>query len=78
MLNALNHIRVWRFEDAPEELRGLSRHGGDEDWLALIPPKYAGDWIGWMESGTNFGRCDVSEHVHPELPGFVVRIGAHA
>lgn len=40
-MNAPNHIRVWRFDDAPEELRDLSHHGGDEDWLALIPPAFA-------------------------------------
>lgn len=78
MLNAPNHIRVWRWEDAPEELKSLSRHGGDEDWVALIPPKLANEWIGWMEEGTAFGCCDVSEHAHPELPGYVVKIGAHA
>lgn len=78
MINAPNHIRVWKFYDAPEELQALSQHGGDEDWLALIPPKYCGDWIGWMESGTSFGVCHVSRHTHPELPGFEIRIGAHA
>jgi len=33
-------ILVWRFEDAPETLRKLSTHGGDEDWLILFPPGY--------------------------------------
>jgi hypothetical protein len=72
-----NHIRVWRWEDAPEELKALSTHGGDEDWVALLPPKFAGEWIGWMEGGS-FGACDTSVHTHPELPGYEVRIGAHA
>ena len=73
-----NHIRVWRFQDAPEELRMLSQHGGDEDWLALIPPKLSDEYIPWMDSGSTFGCCDVSEQEHPELPGYKVRIGAHA
>jgi hypothetical protein len=30
-------IIVWRFEDAPADLGALSRHGGDEDWLAVVP-----------------------------------------
>lgn len=73
------HIRVWSFYDAPEELRNLSNHGGDEDWLALIPPSLADSYIPWMEAGhAGFGVCDVSTHQHPELPGFVVKIGAHA
>lgn len=33
----MNPIRVWRFEDAPEEFRRLSRCGGDEDWVAHVP-----------------------------------------
>lgn len=34
---AARAIIVSRFEDAPEHLRALSAHGGDEDWLAVIP-----------------------------------------
>lgn len=75
---APNHIRIWRFHDAPQELKELSRHGGDEDWIALIPPTLKDEYIGWMEEGGSFGCCDVSEHSHPELPEYVVRIGAHA
>lgn len=78
MINTPNHIRVWRFEDAPQELRDLSPHGGDEDWIALIPPRLADAWIGWLESGSSFGYGSVSEHSHPELPGYVVKIGAHS
>ena len=77
-MNAPNHIRVWKFEEAPEELKALSTHGGDEDWLALIPPKMSGEWIPWMDDGGPFGCCSVSSHTHPELPGYEVRIGAHA
>lgn len=77
-IKAPNHIRVWRFHEAPEELRELSTHGGDEDWLALVPPSLADEWINWMQDGGPFGCCSVSEHQHPELPGYVIRIGAHA
>ncbi len=68
-------IMVWRFEDAPDEFRRLSDHGGDEDWLAYVPESFEGSWIGWMESGTPFGVCDVSEH---KVDGGTVHIGAHA
>lgn len=71
-------ISVWRFYDAPDDLRALSPHGGDEDWLAEIPPSYADDYLGWMEDGTSFGCCSVSAHAHPTKPGWSVRIGAHA
>lgn len=28
---------VWAWDDAPEELQAYSEHGGDEDWLVLVP-----------------------------------------
>lgn len=68
-------IMVWKFHDAPKELQSLSNHGGDEDWLALVPPYLAGAWIPWIDGGS-FGVCDVSEHELPD--GSVVFIGAHA
>lgn len=69
-------ILVWAFCDTPQPLRELSGHGGDEDWLAWIPKERAGEWFGWMESGSPFGCCDVSEHTLSD--GSQVRIGAHA
>lgn len=71
-------IQVWRFKQAPQELQDLSHHGGDEDWIAIVPPEYDGDYIGWLDSGGPFGCCDVSEHDHPEWKGYKVYIGAHA
>lgn len=68
-------IRVWRFYDAPKELQALSRHGGDEDWLAVVPSALAHDYIGWLEFGP-FGVCDISSHSQSD--GSVVYIGAHA
>lgn len=67
-------IIVWSFYDAPGELRSLSRHGGDEDWVALVP--YDVERPSWTESGTAFGCCDVSEH--QLIDGRWVYIGAHA
>ena len=65
---------IWSFYDAPGELRCLSEHGGDEDWIALLPADM--NQPSWMESGTSFGCCDVSEHELPD--GRRVFIGAHA
>ena len=67
-------ITVWSFYDAPAELRALSPHGGDEDWLALVPRGVPQPL--WMESGTPFGCCEVSEH--PQDDDSTVYIGAHA
>ena len=71
-------IRIWAFENAPEDLRDLSTQGGDEDWVALIPPVYHDNWLSWMDDGTGFGLCGVQETEHPYLPGWKVRIGYHA
>jgi hypothetical protein len=85
-------IIVYRFEDAPADLRALSRHGGDEDWLAVVPralcdepsndwPLPYGDDIGplpeWMHQGP-FGVRRVSVTPHPSSAAHVVAIGAHA
>ena len=69
-------IRVWRFADAPQTLQLLSNHGGDEDWVAWVPPEYAQDSIPWLESGSEFGPCRTSEHDLPD--GSTVYTGAHA
>lgn len=66
---------VWRFQDAPKELRALSTVGGGEDWLALFPPNYAGGAeVWWSKENTAFGNCS-EEHVLKG--GAVVRIGSH-
>jgi len=71
-----NTIQVWRWQDAPESYRKLSPHGGDEDWVAYVPEALRHEEIAWMQRGSLFGCCDVSEH---DLPGSgLVRIGAHA
>jgi|NOAtaT_6_FD_contig_41_6823651_length_380_multi_1_in_0_out_0_1 hypothetical protein len=72
------HIKVFKWESAPNELKALSHHGGDEDWIALVPFVWANEYISWLESGSGFGCCDVSEHVHPDYPNYQIRIGAHA
>lgn len=69
-------ITVWRFADAPAEWRALSPHGGDEDWLALVPAVLGGSWIPWLEDGGPFGRCEVSIHLLSD--GSRIYIGAHA
>ena len=71
-------IKVWEFRDAPAYLRELSTHGGDEDWLAVLPPAYADDPPSWMWSGTGFGVGDVEFYNHPDCDGYKVAIGAHA
>lgn len=67
-------VVVWAWWDAPGELRSLSPHGGDEDWVALVPKDVQRP--SWTDSGTAFGCCDVSEHEYEDKR--IVLIGAHA
>lgn len=69
-------ITVWPFHDAPADLKALSSCGGDEDWLALIPPSLADLYIGWIQEGGPFGCCSVDEFALPG--GWHVYIGSHA
>lgn len=72
------YIRVWAFEDAPQYLQKLSPHGGDEDWLALVPMRLMRKYpcgISWLEAGTQFGCCDVSKK---RVGDHYVFIGAHS
>ena len=67
-------IKVWEFCAAPEEYR---RHfdPDDADWLAFVPNEY-GDYINWMEVGTQFGCCSV-ETVYC-ADGSYLKVGYHA
>lgn len=68
-------IQVWPFHQAPQKYRDLSMHGGDEDWVALIPADFPGGRPFWIDT-PHFAPCDVSEHHLPD--GSMVCIGAHA
>jgi len=67
-------IVIWEWWDAPGELRCLSPHGGDEDYVALLPKDMS--LPSWMDTGTSFGCCSVSDHEYED--GRMVFIGAHA
>lgn len=68
-------IQVWAWEDAPAEFKALSSHGGDEDWVALIPKEFQWKMTPmWLEE-PHFGN-DVSHHELPD--GSVIHISAHA
>jgi hypothetical protein len=71
----LHPITVWKYYEAPDPLK-ISTNGGDEDWLAEVPPGY--DYVPWLESGSRFGCCDVEIHDHPARTGWTIHIGCHA
>jgi hypothetical protein len=68
-------ILVWAFGEAPEEFQKLSGHGGDEDYLAVVPASWMDHTPLWLQMGS-FGCCDIEEHVLPD--GRRVFIGAHS
>lgn len=66
-------ITVYRFNDAPEELKAYSTSGGDEDWIAVIPNTFKHEHINWLDS---LGVCAVETY---KLDcGFWIAIGSHA
>lgn len=69
-------ILVWRWRDAPLAARELSRLGGEEDWVAIIPPAAVDPDPVWMREGGPFGVCSVERHTL--ITGHTVAIGAHA
>ena len=70
-------ILVYRFHEAPVALQALSTNGGDEDWLAILPPSIGDTYIGWCEQPA-FGCSSVEEYPHPTKRGYRIRIGSHA
>jgi len=70
-------ILVWRYDDAPEELK-VSANGGDEDWLAMVPLSADERCISWLENGTPFGVCAVQMYGHPHRKDATIYIGVHA
>ena len=75
-------IIVYKFYQAPQQLKDLSTHGGDEDWLAIVNKDE--EIPLWMDEGTNFGCCSVTtQRVSFRIPGVCevgdqIVIGAHA
>jgi hypothetical protein len=75
----VDSIKIWQFHDAPKELRNMSISGGDEDYLALIPPNYVGEYFGFLDS-ESFGCCSIYEIKIDSgvYKGYLVLIGTHA
>lgn len=70
-----NIICVFKWDHAPQALKDLSRHGGDEDWVAFLPANLSGEDIPWIRRG-GFGSCSVDTIWFED--GSRVCIGAHA
>ena len=69
---------IWAFHNAPKELQDLSRHGGDEDYIAVRrKSEWENHYIPFFddESFHWFGCSSISRHDKDE---FEIRIGAHS
>lgn len=66
-------ILCWPWSSAPWVLRAMSTHGGDEDWVMLVPRTI--EMPSWASRGTSFGVFDVST---VRIGGWTLAIGAHA
>lgn len=71
-----NAILVWEFDKAPQELKDLSRNGGDEDWVVYVPVgALECAWIpAWLEE---IDTCKEPQRIQMEC-GALVYIGSHA
>lgn len=71
-----NYAIVWPWDQAPPELRALSKNGGDEDWVVELPPCFSKYYLCWLYATDTCHEPD--EYPHPSKPGWIVAIGAHA
>ena len=71
-------VILWHFSDAPEKYKNLSCHGGDEDYVILVPKQMDSEDGAWyiVERLTvcDFQSFDVEE----DGEQFVVYITAYA
>ena len=68
LFKARDYIKVWPFNDAPEELKKFSPFGGN--WVAFIP-NTCDSYVNWTESYAKFG----SYIINITLLDGIVKIG---
>lgn len=67
-------IQIWKFEGAPKLYQEMSDAGGDEDWIALIPPNLFDYGLPfWMESMDSLHR----PQIYDIALGYKVVIASH-
>lgn len=78
-------IRIWKFRDAPAKYARLSEHGGDEDWVAVVPGIYRDEMLvgvfftrDFANAPHPFGVCSIQETPMTDGTDEIVFIGAHA
>ena len=76
-------VRLWNFENAPDELKYLSDHGGDEDWIALVPASMKDKYYSLIECSDyersgNLSRKELTNDDIEGLEGYILYIGSHS
>ena len=72
----MNHIRVYKFKDAPQELKNLLTNCRNEEWIAVVPKeihKQEQGYIEWLET-SNLGSYCVDKF---ELDDNIIYVGCH-
>ena len=69
-------IKIWRFSDAPQQYQQMSEHGGDEDYIALVPVHYRDEYLVWRIEELGMLGCSSTDKY--ERPEGDVYIGAHS
>jgi hypothetical protein len=56
-----NTIKVWSYEEAPEEYKSKVQPGFEDsiEWIILVPPMYDQKVITWLEDCLIFENNDV-------------------
>ena len=52
-------ISVWRYSEAPPELRFLVPFCGNEAWLIIAPPTFSLNCVPWIRKGFGTSRVEV-------------------
>jgi len=72
-------IRVWEFHAAPKKYQNMSKNGGDEDWVVVVPAAImpsidAYEWIpNWI---MHTDSCLDPQEIR--CKGEIVFIGSHS
>jgi len=74
MALAKDHITVWPFDKAPEEIQKIASQGGDEDWIVFVPKGMSDDYTPHWIDATD--ACNEPKRIEHEAG--IIYVGCHA
>jgi len=70
-------ILIWRFEDVAETVKQFCKfNGGNEKWLAAIPPLFKGISVSFLDSSYKFDNSG-SPDIYEFGDGWKILVGRH-